>query len=295
VRGRISTAFSLWLVILVMLAAVRTAHSQRQQTADGALADESVLQQIVALMEEAQLRNRENHRPYIMTRDYRLFGSKNDEVNSEVIADVTFVPPDRKSFTINSVQGSERGEKIVRKVLQGESELSSKDAPGALSRANYKFKLLGEDNLNGQSCFVLQLIPKREEKTLLKGKAWVDRNTYLIHRVEGEMAKTPSWWIKKVTMTMYYSAAAGMWLATGSDAVAEVRIFGRHTLTSRALKVRAGGVVAQAFSSVPPPALRPASTSNSVPSQQSMHSSGANRHRRPSSAALLGTGTVLQR
>lgn len=244
------------LAVAAMLS-TRVAHSQQQQTS--ATADTGRLNYVVTRMEEAQLRNRQNYRAYTMTRDYRLFGSDTSKADSEVIADVFFVPPDRKSFSIQRVEGSQRGQNIVRRVLEGESEMASKDAPGALITSNYDFALLGEEEIDGRSCYVLELIPKRNEKVLLKGRAWVDKQTYLVHKVEGEMAKTPSWWIKKVHMTMSYSEAAGMWLQTGTHAEADVRIFGKHTFTSRALKVQSGDVVAQVFSPVPPnfaPGLR---------------------------------------
>lgn len=278
------------------MSVTRTAHSQQPQTpafGNGA----APLDVVVSRMEEAQLRNRQNYRTYTMTRDYRLFGDDSGKANSEVIAEVTFVPPDRKTFSIQSVQGSERGENIVRKVLQSESEMATKDAPGALSTANYNFALLSDGEMNGRSCYVLQLIPKRQEKTLLKGRAWVDKQTYLVHRVEGDMSKTPSWWLKKVHMTMLYAEVAGMWLPTGTDAVAEVRIFGRHTFTSRAIKVQSGEVVARTFSPVPPNFL--ASTPHSRSASLVHRTVGAReasaiRHR-PTPAALLGAGVALQR
>lgn len=243
-------------------------------------------------MQEAQLRNRQNYRAYTVTRDYRLYGSDNDKANSEVIAEVSFVPPDQKSFNIQQVQGSKRGENIVRKVLQGESDMATKDAPAALSTSNYDFALAGEAQVNGRSCYVLQLIPKREEKTLLKGQAWVDKQTYLVHRVEGDMAKTPSWWLKNVHMTVLYAEAAGMWLPTATDAVADVRMFGRHTFVSRALEVRSGDVVAQTFSRVPPDFLAPAPAYQSVARKAiNVHAVGAVRHR-PAPAALIGSGIV---
>ncbi len=42
-----------------------------------------------------------NHlRPFIVTRDYNLFGKDRYKTKSQVIADVTFVPPDFKKYAI---------------------------------------------------------------------------------------------------------------------------------------------------------------------------------------------------
>ena len=216
-------------------------------------ADSGALNTVVANMEEAQLRNQANYRAYVMTREYRLYGGEEPDPSSEIIADVYFVPPRQKTFSIEKAEGNSRGEKIVRHVLEGEAKAASAgNAPGALTTANYNFKLLGEAVVEGQPCYVLQLNPKREERTLLRGKAYVDKNTFLVHRVEGEMSKLPSWWLKKVDLQLDFADADGMWLQTRTRAVADVRIFGTHVLSSEALKVQTANASAATFSPVTP-------------------------------------------
>lgn len=205
--------------------------------------DPDLLNQIVSRMEDAQSRNRENYRPYILTRRYKLFddeqtaNSPRQKATSEVVATLEFTPPDHKTFQIEKVEGSDRGKSVVRRVLEGESGASGKP-PAFLTRSNYEFKLVGEEVLDGQSCWVLAIRPLKDEKNTIKGRAWVDKSTYLVHEVRGEMAKSPSWWLKKVDMTIHYGEAAGMWLPTGTYAVADVRFFGKHVLTSQAVNIK---------------------------------------------------------
>lgn len=155
---------------------------------------------IVERMEQAARENRTHYRPYIVTREYRMYGSDEQQPKSQVTAEISFVPPIRKDFKITDFNGSSRGESIVRHILEDESKAaSSGTAPGAITRENYDFQFEGEEDLDGRDCWVLAMLPERENKSLIAGKAWVDKSSYLVRRVDGEMAKMPSWWLKSVS------------------------------------------------------------------------------------------------
>ena len=104
---------------------------------------------------------------------------------------------------------------------------------------NYDFALLGQENLNGKPAYVLQLRPKHATTELLRGKAWVDAETFLVVRVEGEPAKNPSWWIKNLRIAIDYGRADGVWLPLATRATADLRLVGTHTLTSKDVEVHA--------------------------------------------------------
>ncbi len=192
-------------------------------------------------MEQAAQENRTHYRPYILTREYRVYGSDEQQPKSEVTAEISFIPPTRKDFRITDSNGSSRGASIVKHILEDESKAAaSGTAPGAITRENYDFQLQGEEALDGRPCFVLLLRPKREDKSLVAGKAWVDKSSYLVRRVDGEMAKMPSWWLKSVHVTLDFDQVEGMWLQERTRAVADVRMVGRHVLTSQAVRFQSG-------------------------------------------------------
>ncbi len=197
-------------------------------------------------MEAAQEENRSRYRAYTVTREYRLYAHDEQQPNSEVVAQVNFVPPDNKTFDIKQVSGSSRGEKIVKDVLRGESTTAQHHGRATLTHANYDFQYLGHESLAGNLCYVLKLTPKRKETDLVNGRAWVDAKTYLVRRVEGELAKSPSWWLKSVNVTLDFNDIDGMWLQTGTKASAQVRFFGDHTLEARPLNFQTAQSVAQA-------------------------------------------------
>ena len=84
-------------------------------------------------------------------------------------------------------------------------------------------------------CYPHGLKPKRKDKDLILGTAWVDKSSLLVLHIEGETAKSPSWWVRSVQIKLSFGDLSGTWLQTGMEAVADVRLFGTHTLTSRIL------------------------------------------------------------
>jgi Outer membrane lipoprotein-sorting protein len=208
------------------------------------------LETILARMAQARAENRARFRPYTVRRDYTLFGIERDKTKSQVIADVTFVPPDFKKYAIQQSSGTGLGEKIVRRMLEREVEVAKDYGATDISPDNYAFRLLRQEEVSGQHCYVLELLPRRKDKNLLRGNIWVDASTYLLRRTEGKPAKSPSWWLRDVRIAFVYGDVGGMWLQTASEATTNVRILGQHTMVSRDLNYQISELVA-AGSSAP--------------------------------------------
>jgi len=218
------------LMTLLVLAAV--------PLACGAQSGSLSLGQIVTRMERVGAVERNREPAYTVTRRYQLSAEGASEPSAEVVAQVTFLPPSQKDYAIVNSQGSDRGEKIVRKVLAHEASMAGDWQPHAITSANYDFALLGREMLGGHDCYVLQLSPKREAVELVRGKAWVDARTFEMLRVQGETAKSPSFWLKKVNITIDFGQVNGVWLETSTQAVADVRFAGTHVLSAKELDVR---------------------------------------------------------
>ncbi len=197
-------------------------------------------------MAQARDQNHVRLRPYIVTRNYKLFGNDASKAKSEVIADVTFVPPASKKYRIQETSGSGVGQVLVRRMLAGEAEVEKDHLSTDLSADNYDFRFIREADVSGQRCYVLELLPRRKEPHLLRGDVWVDADTYLPRRIEGEFAKSPSWWVRDVSVTFTYGDVGGMWLQTVTEAAANVRILGRSSMVSRDVKYRITELVATA-------------------------------------------------
>jgi hypothetical protein len=217
-----------------------------------ALAQESAgpvapsLTPIVEAMERARSDARPQA-PYQVIREYRIFGANNSNADSVVVAQIAFTPPGSQNYKLQRQSGSSRGEQVVRRILDHEAEAAAKRdqaRTAGITRDNYDFTYLGETVLDGQPCYRLGLKPKRKEKDLISGEAWVDQHSFLVRQIEGEVAKTPSWWLKRVRVKLAFADVEGTWLQTVTEAVADVRILGPHTLTSRILDYHGTDMVA---------------------------------------------------
>lgn len=199
---------------------------------------------IIARMAQARVENQSRFQPYTVTRGYRLFGQERQKSKSEVTADVTFVPPHSKQYVIHESTGSGLGEILVRRMLASEANIARNPGLNDFSPQNYDFRFVRQEEVEGHPCYQLELLPKRKDRTLVRGNICVDATTYLLRRTEGQPAKSPSWWLRDVRMSFLYGEVGGMWLQTSSESTATVRILGQHTMVSRDLKYNVGGLIA---------------------------------------------------
>ena len=199
---------------------------------------------IVARMSAAQAESRAHLRPFAVVRNYKLFGKEMQTAESEVVANISYEPPDVQHYVIQKVNGLGLGELIVRKILENENDILTHQSTSDISAANYAFSFLREEILEGRPCYVLALRPLRKDARLLRGTIWVDAASYLVHRIEGQPAKPPSWWVHDIHLVLELRDVNGMWLQTALQSTANVRLLGQHTLISRDTAYRMSGIEA---------------------------------------------------
>ena len=244
---RITLTLKLLLLLLTVLPPIIFAQSRQIPTSPAQLPF------IVEKMERAQAQVKiPNH----VKRDYRLSRANSATVDSEVIAEIDFRAPG--SYTIEKHSGSSLGAQLVKRVLEHEVGMavsSQKSRSAAVTRENYLFGYLGEAVLDGQSYYLLRLDPKRKQPELIAGQAWVDKQSFLIRRIEGDV-KSPSVWIKKIHLRFDFNFdnPRQMWVLANMEAVADVRFLGARKLTSQVLDYETASVVAKKIGAVAPSA-----------------------------------------
>ncbi len=219
-----------WSVLIFLGSTVACASAQTESLVPA--------ENIIAHMAEAGEQNNAHFRPYVVTVDYKLFGKETASPTSEVIAELTFVPPYLKSYTIRDVNGTHIGERIVRRMLEGQMAFAKDSGSTDISQDNYDFRFIREEDVNGHHCYVLELLPRRKAKNLLHGNIWVDAKTYLLHRVEGEPVKSSSWWLSDVRIVLLFGYVGEMWMQTSSESTADVRIVGQYKMISQYVSYR---------------------------------------------------------
>jgi len=223
-----------WLPVLIFLTAVASPSQVPSSTAE---IESPGLNLIVQRLEDVQHQDPAQSRPYQVTREYKVFRGDDNQPTSEVMAQINFIPPDSKTYKITQAQGNSRGEKMVRELLDRETESARKRRGSEITRMNYEFVLLRQENFGVAPEYVLRIVPKRKDKYLLRGQIWVDASTFHIRRIEGVPAKSPSFWIKDIHITLQYAELNSMWIPVSFDAIATVRLLGQYTLAG--LNIRA--------------------------------------------------------
>jgi len=221
---------------LVLLSLVATAwaipyssHGQEAKVAPPNLS--SILDSLERIGEQ----NPALSRPYEVTREYKVFHADEPKPISAVTAQISFSPPDTKTFTITDAQGHPRGKQIVSAILEQEVVSAKEGHKRDISRFNYDFVFLREQNLGVVPEYVLHITPKRKEKGLLLGDIWVDAKTYRIRQIIGVPVKTPSFWIKDLHLTVQFASVNEMWLPVSVHAIAAVRFLGIYSLAGHNL------------------------------------------------------------
>jgi len=171
-----------------------------------------------------------DEQPLEQYRAYRRMHAATDNGKHEAWLDAwTELKDGRFSYDIVSERGSEtvRG-KVLRSMLQREQELvnSGNTAKGDLTAANYEFTDAGRD---ADGTRVVQIKPKRNDVLLVEGHAVLDDRGALL-RVEGRLAKNPSFWTSLVNIIRRYARVAGVRVPIATETVAKVKMVGTAKL-----------------------------------------------------------------
>jgi hypothetical protein len=164
----------------------------------------------------------------------RRYVAVNGDRRAEMVARVDCSPEGTKQFTIISEEGSNAIRKhVFYKMLNEESVASHRETRDGsrIAPANYKFNMVGQETLDTGPAYVLAIVPKTENKYLLDGKIWVNAKDYSIVRIEGQPARSPSFWVHNVHFVHTYQRVGQFWFASSTRSTSEVRIFGRSELT----------------------------------------------------------------
>jgi hypothetical protein len=171
---------------------------------------------------------------YSVNTTYRVQNAKG-ETSAETRVLLRYSAPGTKEFKIVSEKGSGLiRSRVFKPLMDMEVETASVRSryDSSITPNNYTFALLGEEDLDGSRCFVVQATPKRMDKYLFIGKVWIHAVDFAVVQITGQPAKNPSMWIKRVDFVRRYQKIGEFWLPLKNESVTRVRIFGRNTLTT---------------------------------------------------------------
>lgn len=153
------------------------------------------------------------------------------EITAQTVAALQFTAPDVKAFAVKAIRGSDfqRGH-VIDRLMATEIETTPRrpSASVAINSANYQF---GEAREDGDA-FMIDVRPQRRDPLLFKGRIWVTKAGFHLKRVEGEPAKSPSFWTRRIHFVSEYAPMQGIWLHVRTVARVKVRLFGEYVIRS---------------------------------------------------------------
>jgi hypothetical protein len=144
---------------------------------------------------------------------------------------VTTLDPERGfSFEVVAEGGSSYvRDKVLRQTLLREVEASrtGESARAVLNADNYEFAA-GEpvDGL-----VRVGLVPRRKDLLLVRGAVTLTSEAADLVSIEGELAKSPSMWTRKVKVLRRYARIAGLRVPVSVESSAQIVIAGRSTFS----------------------------------------------------------------
>jgi len=137
----------------------------------------------------------------------------------------------RFTFEIVSETGSDYiRDKVLRPILETEAKVlaSGSSSRSALTEDNYE---IGGGELAGPGLIKLFAKPRRKDVSLIDGAVFVTSDDADLVRIEGRMAKNPSFWTTRVNLVRHYDRVGGVRVPVRLDSTAQIRFAGESTLS----------------------------------------------------------------
>lgn len=183
--------------------------------------------EILARIETESNRRHDQLKEYTGSRQYTL---QNLRFGKQAAVDVlmNYRKAGGERYTVVTRSGSDKLNGIVDKVIASEADASSapEKARHEITAANYRVRLLGTETTAGRSCYVIELAPKKKNRFLIIGKAWVDAGSFGVVRVEGQFAASLSILVGAPRITEEFVEVQGFWLPGHVKSVASSLLLG---------------------------------------------------------------------
>lgn len=188
--------------------------------------------QIAAEMQSRNQARNDKLKHLKSTRHYKVeYKGFAADLAAQMEVEYTYDPASGKSFRIASESGSKfLIEKVLKRAVESEKEAAKDKTSTALTTANYKFRLVGNEILAGRPAYILDVEPKVPSKFLYKGKVWVDAAEFALVKFETEPAKSPSFWISRTLIHQTFAKTGDFWLPEQNRSETKVRIGGTAIL-----------------------------------------------------------------
>jgi hypothetical protein len=207
-------------LLVVPVAALAVLQTTAAASGDANAPAPAILQRFLALSDDAP----------VSYRALRHLEARNEKYDMSAWMDV-WTEADASGFRYRIVaeDGSESiRSKVFRETLETERKMwtSGATAAASLTEANYVFEDRGAV-ADGEA--TLGIKPRRKDVLLVDGSIFLRPHDGELLRIEGDLAKPPSFWTRHVRIVRHFQRFAGVRMPVSLDAIANVRFFGQST------------------------------------------------------------------
>jgi len=205
--------------------------SEKNASATHTLTADEILSRVIVRDRDRQLALER----YGSLRTYRMaYHGPIGERHAEMRVQMRFATPDQKQFEVLSESGSTIFcKQILRRLMEGEREgaLEKNHERSMLSPANYRSTLIGQEQVDGVTAWVLDVAPRSENKFNYKGRVWISTDDFAVVRIVGSPGSNPSFLMGSAQFDYRYSRSGEFWLPSRNVTTSKLRIGGEITLT----------------------------------------------------------------
>jgi hypothetical protein len=118
--------------------------------------------------------------------------------------------------------------RVLRSLLDEEQQLIARNASAtvAISTRNYELTPEGVDE---EGLVIVNIRPLRKERSLIAGRMMLTADGDLV-RVEGRLAKNPTFWVTRVSVVRVYQRINGVVMPVSLESRAQLRLLGSSAL-----------------------------------------------------------------
>ena len=170
--------------------------------------------------------------PLLTYRGTRRLEGRNDRFNAsgwmEIAVDLT---TDGFHYRVLNEGGSDLiRRRVFRSMLENEEQIF---ANGDMARSGFTSNNYDLTPSDASEPGLVKLLarPKRKDITLIDGAVYITDTDADLVRVEGRLAKSPSFWTRRVDVVKQYARVGGLRVPVRVDSTAQIRLVGTSTMS----------------------------------------------------------------
>jgi hypothetical protein len=170
--------------------------------------------------------------PLVSYRGTRHLEGRNERYNMSGWMDIAAeLTADGFHYTVVNEGGSDLiRRRVFRSMLENEEQIFANGDPGRSSITPTNYDLSAAPSAE-PGLVKLFARPKRKDVTLIDGAIYITDTDADLVRVEGRLAKSPSFWTRRVDVVRQYGRVGGLRVPIRVESTAQIRFAGTSTMT----------------------------------------------------------------